>query len=79
MAYTDEMRRAARSLNPPAGFYVDIIDNEHFLSVRASEAVFMKLDDYGKRQAVEYMARLKKALEDNGAIVLLVREGGKEE
>jgi hypothetical protein len=31
-----------------------------------------------KRQAIEYMIRVKKALEDNGAIVLLVREGGKE-
>jgi hypothetical protein len=27
---------------------------------------------------VEYMIRVKKALEANGAIVLLVREGGKE-
>ena len=77
MAYTNEMKRAARSIDPPANFYVDIIDNDNFLSVRASEDVFMRLDDYGKRKAVEYMARLKKALEDNGAIVLLVREGGK--
>ena len=28
--------------------------------------------------AIEYMVRAKKALEDNGAIVLLVREGGAE-
>lgn len=78
MAYTDEMKRAARSLTPPQGFYVDIIDNEHFLSIRASEEVFMRLDDFGKRRAVEYMVRLKKALEENGAVVLLVREGGEE-
>lgn len=79
MAYTDEMKRAARSIEPPPNFYVDIIDNDNFLSVRASEKVFMKLDDFGKRRAVEYMVRLKKALEDNGAIVLLVREGGEEQ
>ena len=78
MAYTDEMKKAARSIEPPANFYVDIIDNDNFLSVRASEEVFMRLDDYGKRQAIAYMVRLKKALEDNGAIVLLVREGGEE-
>jgi hypothetical protein len=42
--------------------------------VRANEKLFLRLDDYGKRQAVEYMVRVKKALEDNGAIVLLVRE-----
>ena len=77
--YTDEMKRAARSIEPPPGFYVDIIDNDNFLSVRASEAVFMRLDDFGKRRAVEYMAKLKKALEENGAVVLLVREGGQEQ
>lgn len=76
MAYTDEMKKAARSIEPPPNFYVDIIDNDQFLSVRASERVFMQLDDFGKRRAVEYMVRLKKALEDSGAIVLLVREGG---
>jgi hypothetical protein len=40
--------------------------------------MFMLLDTDGKRQAVEYMIRVKKALEDNGAIVLIVREGGAE-
>jgi hypothetical protein len=38
----------------------------------------MSLSGDGKRQAVEYMIRIKKALEDNGAIVLIVREGGSE-
>jgi hypothetical protein len=40
--------------------------------------MFMLLTTDGKRQAVEYMIRVKKALEDNGAIVLIVREGGEE-
>lgn len=39
----------------------------------------MRLHDDEKRGAIEYMVRVKKALEDNGAIVLLVREGGKED
>jgi hypothetical protein len=38
----------------------------------------MALNGEDKVRAVEYMIRVKKALEDNGAIVLLVREGGKE-
>jgi hypothetical protein len=38
----------------------------------------MVLTGEDKIRAVEYMIRSKKALEDNGAIVLLVREGGKE-
>lgn len=78
MTYTDDMRRAFRSITPPKNFYVSIIDNEHFLSVIAKEDVFMRLLDEEKRQAIEYMARVKKALEDNGAIVLLTREGGKD-
>jgi hypothetical protein len=38
----------------------------------------MRLLDEDKRSAVEYLVRVKKALEDNGAIVLLEREGGKD-
>jgi hypothetical protein len=78
--YTDAMRTAVRSLDghAPKGFGVTIVDNEHFLSVKASEKAFMSLLDEDKRRAVEYMVRVKKALEDNGAIVLLVREGGAE-
>ena len=76
--YTDDMRRAVKSLSHfcPKGFGVDIIDNEHYITVRAPEKPFMMLLDEDKRHAVEYMVRIKKALEDNGAIVLLVREGG---
>jgi hypothetical protein len=78
--YTDAMKRAVHSLDGhgPKGFALQIIDNDHFLSVRANERQFMSLLDEDKRRAVEYMAKVKKALEDNGAIVLLVREGGKE-
>ena len=72
--YTDAMKRAVRSITAPQGFGVDIIDNEHFITVRADEASFMKLFDRDKRLAVEYMVRVKKALESEGAIVLLVRK-----
>lgn len=78
--YTDQMRMAFRSLDHycPKGFAVSLEDNDNFITVRASEKLFMQLVDEDKRRAVEYMVRVKKALEDNGAIVLLVREGGKE-
>lgn len=75
--YTDAMQRAFRSLTPPRGFMVDIIDNEHFLTVRANEIQFMKLDEFEKRRAIEYMIKVKKALEDNGAVVMLVRGAAK--
>lgn len=74
--YTDSMRRAFRSLTPPKNFNVYIVDEEHFLTVLAKEKDFMSLSGEEKFEAVEYMIRVKKALEDNGAIVMLVREGG---
>jgi len=78
--YTDEMARAFRSLDhhAPKGFSVRLEDNDNFITVRASEKQFMVLADEDKRRAVEYMIRIKRALEDNGAIVLIVREGGEE-
>jgi hypothetical protein len=81
MTYTDGMRRAMRSIDhyAPQGFGLQVIDNEHFLTVKASERQFMSLTVEDRRKAVEYMVRVKKALEDQGAIVLLVREGGEEQ
>lgn len=76
--YTDGMRRAFHSITAPNNFSLQIVDHDHFLTVKAREDQFMRLSDDEKRAAVEYMVRVKKALEDNGAIVLLVREGGKE-
>ena len=77
--YTDSMKKAFRSVHAPNNFSLQIIDNDNFITVKAKEKDFMSLQTVElKRQAIEYMIRVKKALEDNGAIVLLVREGGKE-
>lgn len=78
--YTGAMKTAVHSLahHAPKGFSLTIVDHDNFLTVKASEKQFMSLYDEDKRRAVEYMIRIKKALEDNGAIVLLVREGGAE-
>jgi len=73
--YTDAMKRAFYSVTPPKNFGVQIIDNEHFLTVKASARQFFNLLDEDKRSAVEYMVKVKQALEDNGAIVMLVRDG----
>lgn len=76
--YTDAMKTAFRSIVPPPNFGVQLIDNDHFITVKAKEAVFMRLLDEDKRRAIEYMAKVKDALEQNGAIVLLVRDGGED-
>ncbi len=79
--YTDQNRRAFRSVShfAPANFILEIVDNDHFLTLKASEKHFMSLSGEDKVRAVEYMVRAKKALEDTGAIVLLVREGGSDD
>lgn len=73
--YTDKMKRAFRSIHAPKNFSVDIIDNDSFLTVRADERKFIDLGHDDKIQAVQYMINVKKALEYEGAIVLLVRKG----
>jgi hypothetical protein len=82
MLITDKMRKAFHSVTPPKNFGVSIAEHSDngillFLEVIADEQSFFLLDDYGKRQAVEYMARVKFALEDSGAVVQLTRKSAK--
>jgi hypothetical protein len=81
MTYTDAMARAFHSVAhfAPKGFNLTVIDEEYFITLKADERQFFSLTTEDKLRAVEYMVRAKSALEDNGAIVLLVREGGEEE
>ena len=72
--YTNEMRRAVHSIIPPKGFGVEIIDNEHFLTVKLDEKQFVKMFHDEKIKALQYVVNLKNALEQNGAIVLVTRE-----
>lgn len=72
--YTDQMRRVVHNLTPPKGFGVDIIDNEHFLTIKLDEKQFVKMMHDEKIAALQYVVKLKNALEENGAIVLVTRE-----
>ena len=72
--YTDAMRRAFHSVIPPKGFGVNIIDNEHFLTIKLDEYVFARMVHDDKIQALQYVLNAKKALEMEGAIVLVTRE-----
>ena len=72
--YTLDMRRAFHSIIPPKGFGVEIIDNEHFLTIKLDEYKFIKMLHDEKIEALKYVVQVKKALEMNGAIVLLTRE-----
>jgi hypothetical protein len=72
--YTDSMRRAFHSIQAPKGFSVTIIDNDAFLTVKLDERQFVRMGHDEKIQALQYVVNLKKALEMEGAIVLVTRE-----
>jgi hypothetical protein len=72
--YTDTMRRAFHSIVPPKHFQVELIDNEHFLTIKLNEYDFIKMGHNEKIEALQYVVQLKKALEMEGAIVLVSRE-----
>lgn len=75
--YTDQMRKAVNSISAPKGFGVQIIDNDHFLTVKLDEKKFLHMVHDEKISALQYVVKIKKALEDCGAIVLVTREAVK--
>ena len=72
--YTDSMRRAFHAVQAPKGFSVQLIDNDHFLTVKLDETHFISLTHDEKIAALQYVVQLKNALEMEGAIVLVTRE-----
>ena len=68
------MRRAFHNINAPENFKISIIDNEHFLTIKLDEKSFLPLTHDEKIEAVKYITTVKKALEMEGAIVLVTRE-----
>jgi len=72
--YTDSMRRAFHAVQAPKGFGVQLIDNEHFLTIKLDERHFVGLSHDEKIAALQYVVQLKNALEMEGAIVLVTRE-----
>ena len=68
------MRRAVHSIMAPKNFGVSIIDNDQFLTIKLNEKDFLHMVHDEKVQAIQYVSRVKDALEQNGAIVLVTRE-----
>lgn len=75
--YTHEMRKAFHSVIAPKEFKIEIIDNDHFLTIKLDENQFKKMVHDEKIEAFKYVVQIKKALEMNGAIVLVTREAVK--
>ena len=72
--YTDQMRRVVHNIIPPNGFGVSIIDNDHFLTIKLDEKKFLNMSHDEKIEALQYTVKLKNALEQEGAVVLVTRE-----
>lgn len=75
--YTDSMRRAVHSILAPKNFGVNIIDNDHFITIKLNEYDFIAMTHDEKIKALQYVVQLKNALEMEGAIVLVSREAVK--
>jgi hypothetical protein len=72
--YTDKMRMAFHSVPAPKNFGVSLIDNETFITIKLDERSFVRMTHDEKLEAVKYVSMVKKALEMEGAIVLVTRE-----
>ncbi len=68
------MKRAFHAVQAPKGFSVQLIDNDHFLTIKLDERHFAGLLHDEKIAALQYVVQLKNALEMEGAIVLVTRE-----
>lgn len=75
--YTENMRKAFHSIPAPKNFNINLIDNDSFLTIRLNEKDFINMYHDEKIEAIQYVARVKDALEQNGAIVLVTREAVK--
>ena len=68
------MKRAFHAVQAPKGFSVQLIDNDHFLTIKLDERHFAGLLHDEKIAALQYVLQLKNALEMEGAIILVTRE-----
>lgn len=72
--YTDKMKMAFHSIRAPKNFGVNLIDNDTFLTIKLDERSFINMTHDEKLDAIKYVSMVKKALEMEGAIVLVTRE-----
>jgi hypothetical protein len=72
--YTLEMATAFKSITPPENFKVVILENDDFLTIMIDPEDIEALSDEQAEPAVRYINDVKKALENEGAIVFVVRD-----
>ena len=72
--YTLEMATAFKSIVPPENFKLVVMENKDFLTLVIDPQDIENLQDHEVEPAVKYINDVKKALEDEGAVVFLVRD-----
>lgn len=72
--YTDAMRRAFHSIVAPKNFGIALEDNDAWITIRLDAKDLFHLSHDDKIEALKYVNKVKDALEQNGAIVLVVRK-----
>ena len=67
------MAKAVTSITVPRNFYLDILDNDAFITlmIPAERLILLGHDD--KIAAVQYTMKVKEIIESLGGIVLIVR------
>lgn len=72
--YTVEMATAFKAITPPKNFGVVLLENDDFITIQIDPKDLVSLADEEKLEAVEYVNKVKKALEQHGAVVMILRE-----
>ncbi len=76
--YTVEMATAFKSIVPPENFGVTILDANDFLTIQIDPEDIESLLDHQVEDAIQYIKDVKRVLEEQGAIVYIVREALKD-
>ena len=69
--YTTLMKKAVRSFPAPKEFKIDILDYDTFLTIQFYESQWKHYNDSERFQCIQYLNKVKKALENLGAKVAL--------
>jgi len=69
--YTSAMKKAVRSFKAPKEFMIDILDYDTFLTIQFYESQWKHYTDAERFQCIQYLQKVKGALENLGAKVAL--------
>ncbi len=69
--YTSLMKKTVRSFKVPKDFKIDILDYDTFLTIQFYESQWKHYTDTERFQCIQYLNKVKGALESLGAKVAL--------